>query len=108
MKRALALAMAVLVTSTGCSIAFVEGPHVVEGKVTCTQEMTMPLVDAAVSVVSIATPFIFEAARDRSTMDPQIGLSVALWGVGLATAISAVIGVQKVKRCRRSVAAPMP
>ena len=107
MKRALALVMAALLTS-GCGVVFVEGPHVVEGKVTCTQEMALPLVDAAVAAVAITSPFIYEAARNRSTMDPQIGISVAMWGVGLATAISAVIGIKKVQRCRRTVAAPMP
>jgi hypothetical protein len=108
MNRALALVMTVLVTSAGCSIAFVDGPHVVEGKVTCTQEMTLPLVDAAVAAVLIASPFIFEATRDRSTTDAQIGPSVVFWGAGLVTAVSAVIGMQRVKRCRRSVAAPLP
>jgi hypothetical protein len=105
MKRALALVMAVLVTSGGCSIAFVDGPHVVAGKVTCTEEMTLPLVDAAVAAVAITTPFIFEATRDRSTVDPQIEASVLFWAIGLGTAISAVVGVRKVKRCRRSIAA---
>jgi hypothetical protein len=105
MKRALALVMAVLVTSGGCSIAFVDGPHVEAGNVSCTEEMTLPLVDAAVAAVAIASPFIFEATRDRSTTDPQIGPSVVFWAAGLATAISAVIGMQRVKRCRRSIAA---
>jgi hypothetical protein len=108
MKRTLALVMAVLVTSAGCGVVFVEGPHVVEAKVTCTQEFTLPLVDVAVAVVGIATPFVIEETRDRSKDAPPMAFNIALWGVGLAAAISSVIGIQKVKRCRRSVAAPLP
>jgi hypothetical protein len=104
MKRALAVVMAALVSSAGCSIAFVDGPHVVAGKVTCTEEMTLPLVDAAIAAVLIAGPFIHEFARDRSS-DPHVELSIVSWAAGLGTAISAVVGVRKVKRCRRSIAA---
>jgi hypothetical protein len=108
MKRALALVMAVLVTSAGCGVVFVEGPHVVEGKVTCTQEMTLPLVDAAVAAVSVVG-FVYMArpgVAERTQTDVVVSFGVL--GVGLATAISSVIGIKKVKRCRRTVAAPMP
>jgi uncharacterized membrane protein AbrB (regulator of aidB expression) len=104
MKRALAVVMAALVSTAGCSIAFVDGPHVVAGKVTCTEEMTLPLVDAAIAAVAITAPFIHEFTRDRSS-DPLVELSVVSWAVGLGTAISAIVGVRKVKRCRRSIAA---
>jgi hypothetical protein len=108
MQRVLALVMAVLVTSAGCGVVFVEGPHVVEAKVTCTHEMTLPLVDAAVSLVSLVG-FVYMArpgVAERTQTD--VVLSFGLLGVGLATAVSSVIGIQKVKRCRRTVAAPMP
>jgi len=97
--------MAVVVSSAGCGVLFVEGPHVVEAKVTCTQEFTLPLVDAAVAVVGIATPFILQSTlRSDSYNVLYVGLGVT----GVAAAISSAIGIQKVKRCRRSVAAPMP
>jgi hypothetical protein len=106
MKRSLALVMAVLVTSAGCGVVFVEGPHVVEAKVTCTQDFTLPLVDVAVAVVGIATPFILDAtALDGK---PNFVVYSGMWITGVAAAISSVIGIQKVKRCRRSVAAPLP
>ncbi|HEY5921834.1 MAG TPA: hypothetical protein VIV11_09205 [Kofleriaceae bacterium] len=93
--------MAALLTS-GCSILLVDKPTINAGKVECTREMTFPVVDGAIAVTSIATPFIYELwIRDRSTQDPQLALSAVLWGAGLATAISAVIGYSRVGRCRR-------
>ncbi len=123
MQRVLALVLSALTVGSGCSVAFVEGPHVEAGKVTCTEDMKFPLLDAAAAAVLIATPFIFEAQRDRQGEpgffnDAHPVISIGMWVAGLGTAISAISGVRTVKRCRRSIqsqqlttpppAAPMP
>lgn len=123
MQRVLALVLSALTVGSGCSVAFVEGPHVEAGKVTCTEDMKFPLLDAAAAAVLIATPFIFESQRDRSGEpgffnDPHPVISIGMWVAGLGAAVSAISGVRTVKRCRRSIqsqaltapppAAPMP
>jgi hypothetical protein len=84
--------------------------------------MQMPLVDVAAAAVLIATPFIFEAQRDRRGEpgffnDAHPVISIGMWAGGLAAAVSAIYGVRTVKRCRRSIksqdltappTAPMP
>lgn len=117
MQRVLALVLSAATVGSGCSVAFVEGPHVEAGKVTCTEEMKLPLLDFAAAAVLIATPFIYEFSRDRATDDPHPIISTGMWIVGLGTAISGISGVRTVKRCRRSIqsqaltappAGPMP
>lgn len=111
MKPAMRLMLVALVAasllSSGCSFVFVQSPHVVEGKVECTREFTLPLVDAAVGVTAAATPFLLEELRDR-TDSVNLPLYYGLWAVGVAGVISSIIGITKVKRCRRAVSAPMP
>jgi hypothetical protein len=122
MQRVLALVLSALTVGSGCSVAFVNGPHVEAGKVTCTEEMKFPIIDAAAAVVLIAAPFIQESQRDRQAEmgffnEPHPVISIGMWAGGLAAAISAIYGVRTVKRCRRSIAsqtltapaaAPMP
>lgn len=103
MKRMVAL---VALATSGCSLVFVEKPHVEAGKVTCTESMKFPAIDAVVGVVGIATPFILEATRDRSVDNPNWPVYVGLWGAGVIGAISAVVGYRKVHRCREALAAP--
>ena len=104
MRSALVLVLVAAVSTSGCSILFVDKPTLNGGKVECTREMTFPLVDGAVAVTSIAAPFIYELyIRDRSTQSPQTALSAVVWGAGVAAAISAVIGYSRVSRCRRLV-----
>jgi hypothetical protein len=106
--RAIAFFVSIALVVSGCSFALVEGPHVVAGKVECTQEMTVPLVDIGAAAVLIAAPFAYEFGRNRDTDDPHPIISAGMWAAGVVTAISAVYGVTKVKRCRRSLAAPTP
>ena len=111
MKQLGVLALAVVFS--GCSVLFVENVHTTGGKVECTESMQLPLVDAAVGVVGLATPFILEAMRDRRVDNPNWPLYVGLWGAGAVGAVSSVIGVKKVKRCRRereaaTLTAPAP
>jgi hypothetical protein len=93
--------LAPLVVSGGCSLAFVESPHVSAGKVECTHDYTLTLVDVAVAAAGVVTPFVLESARDRSVDDPNMVLYGALWVSGVVYGVSALIGMQRVKRCRR-------
>lgn len=108
MRLMLVAVVAASLLASGCSFVFVQSPHVVEGKVECTREFTLPLVDAAVGVTGIVTPFILEQLRDRSVDDPNMVLYVGMWAAGVAGAVSSIVGITKVKRCRRTVSAPTP
>ena len=98
MKR---FAVVLAVASSACSLVFVEKVHVNAGKVECTESRKFPLIDAAVGVVGIVTPFLLEAMRDRAVDDVNWPLNIGLWGAGAAGAISSVIGFRRVGRCRR-------
>ena len=101
MKRLLVGVLSLAVFSSGCSIAFLDKARVTpDNKVECDSTMKYPLIDAAVAVVGISTPFILEAMRDRSKDNPNFLIYVPLWATGVGTAISAVIGRSRVSRCR--------
>ena len=86
--------------SSGCSIAFLEKPRVTpDNKVECDSTKKMPLIDTAVAVVGVSTPFIIEYTRDRREDAPNFLIYAGLWATGLATAISAVVGYKRVGRC---------
>ena len=99
MKRAVALATAILLS--GCSVLFVEKVRVTGDHVSCTDSYTYPLVDGAVGVVGIATPFILEALRDRRASNPNFALYIPLWTAGVIGAVSSVVGMTRVRHCRR-------
>jgi hypothetical protein len=101
MKSLVVALTSVAMLSSGCSIAFLDKARVTpDNKVECDSTMKMPLIDGAVAVVGISTPFILEALRDRSKDNPNFLIYVPLWVTGVGTAISAVIGRSKVNRCR--------
>lgn len=106
MRFMLVALVAASVLTSGCSFVFVQSPHVVEGKVQCTHELTYPIIDAAVGVTGVLTPFILDRTVLRG--EPNFLLYIPMWAAGLAASISAVSGVSKVKRCRRAVSAPTP
>lgn len=99
MKRAAAVAMAILLS--GCSILFVEKVRVTGDHVSCTDSYTYPLVDGAAGVAGIATPFILEALRDRRASNPKFALYVPLWTAGVIDAVSSIVGMARVRHCRR-------
>ncbi len=98
-----ALSVVLMLATSGCSVVFVDGPTLVGDKVVCTESMTLPLVDGAVAAVGLATPVILESMRNRGIDDANIPLYVGVAAVGAAALVSTVIGVTKVRRCRRAI-----
>ena len=101
MKRFLVGVLALSLASSGCSIAFLDKPRVTpDNKAECDSSYKYPLIDGAVGVVGISTPFIMEALRDRRASNPNFLLYIPLWGAGVAGVISAIVGRSRVGRCR--------
>lgn len=102
MRRTLVLSLVLLVATSGCSIVLVKPMHVTpSGEIACTRSYTVPLVDAAGAVAGLGTPLLLAAIRDRQRDQLNVPLSLGLAVTGVVYAISTVIGVTRVNRCRR-------
>jgi len=101
MQRLLAAFTSLAMLSSGCSIAFLEKPRVTpDNKVECESSYVKPMIDTAVAVVATPTPLVYDKYRDRTGPAPSILIPIAIWGVALGAAISAVVGYKRVGRCR--------
>ena len=111
MVRAIA-ALALSLTLSGCSYAFVKGPPQVRPgapapvSAQCTTTMVLPIVDGVGAVYYFASS-LYASTTDSGTETQRVALGVVWAGMSILLGRSASSGVNKVRACREYLATPV-